>query len=505
LHASERETVPQRLRPFCELLLLLLVLAGTVRSLQHAAALLPQPFSLNFEEGNQLDAALAVARGRPLYPPVGNPPYIVHPYGPVFYLVHGLAVRLSGPSFVPGRVLVLGAGLAVALLLIAWLRRATASWSIALGFGLTFLSVSLVRTWLPLLRVDLPGLLLALVGLYLVATCRRPVLAALCFLAALFTKPTFVAAPLASLFYLALARRWAMARRLAATLVLGGLSGLALLAALTRGWALFHMFLAFPDPYSLHLYATRIAPFFVRNLPLVAGTVLLAVTAFRRRHPSLPLLYAALATVMTLTAGKWGSDANHFLEWQAALALAAGIGYAEFCSHPGTESAVALIPLTMAIIIGFGLSNPAGLSPLLRDCREAYRLAQQTPGEVLSENPGAAVLSGKTVWLSNAFEFRSLSAAGRLNPQPLIGMVEGRFFSLILLQEDLPTLAQQVSQPPTENTIWSREFVQALGQNYRQVRTFSCAGANDAFVPLASAANNRTTSLGVDDGATAHR
>src|SRR5579884_1536988 len=190
---------------------------------------------------------------------------------------------------------------------------------------------------------------------------QRPVFAALCFLAALFTKPTFVAAPLASLLYLALERRWAMARRLAATLLLGGLSALALLAALTHGWALFHMFLAFPDPYSLRLYAVRIAPFFIRNLPLVAGAVPLAVAAGRLRQPSLPLLYAALATVTTLTAGKWGSDANHFLEWQAALALAAGIGYAEFRFHAGAESAVALVPLMMAVVIGFGLVNPAGL------------------------------------------------------------------------------------------------------------------------------------------------
>jgi len=484
MHAPGREMAPQGLRKFSELLLLLLVLAGTVRSLQFAAVQIPQPFSLNFEEGNQLDAALAVATGRPLYPPVGNPPYIVHPYGPVFYLLHGLAVRLFGLSFAPGRVLVLGAGVAVALLLIAWLKRMTASWSIALGFGLTFLAVPLVRTWLPLLRVDLWGLLLTLLGLYQVAMGQRPVFAALCFLAALFTKPTFVAAPLASLLYLALERRWAMARRLAATLLLGGLSALALLAALTHGWALFHMFLAFPDPYSLRLYAVRIAPFFIRNLPLVAGAVLLAVAAGRLRQPSLPLLYAALATVTTLTAGKWGSDANHFLEWQAALALAAGIGYAEFRFHAGAESAVALVPLLMAVVIGFGLVNPAGLSPLLRDCREVYGLARETPGELLSENPGAAVLSGKTVWLSNAFEFRSLSAAGRLNPQPLIGMVERRFFSLILLQEDWPTLVRQASQPPTENTIWPREFVQALGRNYRPLRTFSCAGANDAFVPI---------------------
>src|SRR5579884_838004 len=128
--------------------------------------------------------------------------------------------------------------------------------------------------------------------------------------------------------------------------------------------------------------------------------------------------------------------------------------------------------------------QPGWTSPLLRDCREVYGLARETPGELLSENPGAAVLSGKTVWLSNAFEFRSLSAAGRLNPQPLIGMVERRFFSLILLQEDWPTLVGQASQPPTENTIWPREFVQALGRNYRPLRTFSCAGANDAFVPI---------------------
>lgn len=473
----------QRFVAATEILLLVLAIAGTVKSLRAAVERLSVPYGLNFEEGNQLDAALRVAHAQDLYPPVGRPPYIVHPYGPIFYLADGALVRLFGVSFAPGRTLVLLAGMGIAGLVMALLRRNGVGWGVAAGFGLSFLAVPLVRTWLPLLRVDLPGLLLTLLGIYSFSEGRRILIPALCFLAALFTKPTFLAAPLACLLYFAIRRRWRPLWQLGAALVVGGGVGLGGLAIATRGWALFHMFLAFPDPYSLRFYGNLIAPFAIRNLPWMVGVALLVREAWRNGERPLPLLYVLLATLATLTAGKWGSDANHFLEWQAALCWAGGLGYWRYRSHAVPEMALGLLPLLMAAVIGVGLTENTHLSPLLADCPTAYRWARETPGEVLSENPAAAVLAGKTVWISNAFEYASLGRAGRLDPQPLVQQVRQKFFSLVLLRDDPVELERRARRPLEPLTIWPLDFVLALRRNYQLVGRFSCAGANFAYQP----------------------
>jgi hypothetical protein len=441
---------------------------------------------VNFEEGKILNAGLRITHGLTPYPPLSHPPYFMNVYGPVFYYVMAPLVKWFGLSFTAPRILVLASGLTVAVLLVLLLRHWTKSWVIALGFGLSFLAASLVRDWVHVLRVNLFGAVLALTGLYVFTKTRSLIWPALLFLAALFTEITFLAAPVACICYLLLAGERRRAYRFTGWMLLFGVGGLMSLGLGTHGWALFDMFLTHPDTYSLGIYFSRIGPFVALNTGLVVGAFALALTDFRRRSFSLPLLYCAFASLMTLTAGKIAADGNHLLEWQAAMCLGAGCGYGALRKRWGFEPALALIPLAVVSLALLGLSEGRQVNPALAGCPAAYQFAAEQPGELLAENSGLAAVSGKRMWLNDFFEYSILGTAGRLDQQPLIQMVQQRFFGVIVLGDDLPTLQRSVTTP---NPPWPPQFISALAANYHQVAQFACAGANFAFEPNHSASS----------------
>jgi hypothetical protein len=487
---SLRTTEPPPVFRWSENVFLAAVILGCLATLWFAAARVRVPFAVNFEEGNILNAALRITRGATPYPPVGNPPYVVSPYGPVFYYAAAPLVAWFGTGFTASRLLVLASGVLATLFLVLLLARWTGSRRIALAFGLLFLALPLVRNWIFVLRVDLFALALALAGLYVFSLRRRPVWPALLFLAALFAKITMLAAPVACWLYLLLAgerrRAWSFAGWMAGL----GLAAFAALEYATGGWLAFHLFLTHPDPYLFSHYFATVLPHALLNVVLLIAAAALAVHDYRRRAFSLPLLYFLLASVATLTAGKLGSDSNHLLEWQAAMCLAAGCGYqaARRGGRPRPEAALALVPVGLMLVVLFAIPHSARLNPELTGCAEAYRFAGQHPGPLLSENSGAAVLSGKKVWLSNAFEYAFLGKAGRLDQPPLARLVRDRFFNLILLGADLPELEKQAREPAAPTTIWPPAFVSALARNYRPVARFSCRDAKVAFEPVRAGA-----------------
>jgi hypothetical protein len=486
-----RTTQPPPVIRWSEIVFFAAVVFGCIATLWFAARRIPLPFSLNPTEGIVLNGALRAARGQTPYPPVGMPPYVVNIFGPVSYYGLGPLIKLFGVSFTAPRLLVLASGILVALFLVLLLGRWTGSWRVAVSFGLFYLTLPLVRSWIALLRVDLFALALTLAGLYAFCVSRRPVWPALLFLAALFAKITMLAAPLACWLYLLLAGERRRAWSLAGWMVAPGLAALGALGYLTHGWLVFDLFLTHPDPYSLSRYAATILPYAFIDIVLLVAAAALAAQDLRRRTLSLPLLYFLLASVATLTAGKYGSDTNHLLEWQAAMCLAAGCGYQELRSRPKAEPVAALVPAGLALLVLFAIPHGVAPAPKRAGCTQAYRFVEQHPGQLLSQDPGIAVLSGRKVWVSDPFEYKFLGQAGRLNQEPLIQMVQKKFFSVILLGSDLPDLERSAADPQAPETIWPAGFVSALARNYRPVARFSCRDARVAFEPVGTGAISR--------------
>ncbi|HVC00119.1 MAG TPA: hypothetical protein VNJ12_12415, partial [Candidatus Dormibacteraeota bacterium] len=84
---------------------------------------------------------------------------------------------------------------------------------------------------------------------------------------------------------------------------------------------------------------------------------------------------------MTFTIGQWANDANHLLEWQAALCLAAGCGYHMLRNRQKVDVAAALIPIGVILLIVLGLPESPRVIPELAGCPAAYQFAEQQPGQ----------------------------------------------------------------------------------------------------------------------------
>ena len=211
--AAPRQPTPQglliaRLTAACEWLLAAAVILGVLSAGWQAIYKITAPYQLDYGEGVVLAGALRVAQGQSLYPPVEGVPYVIDPWGPVLYLLLAAPARIFGASFVALRLLSAAATLASTLFLFLLLRLWTRSRKVALIFSLLYFSLPVIRVWSWLLRADHFGIAFSLAGVYLFAAHPRRWLAAAClFVAAVFIKPTFIAAPLAVILYLLAQKR----------------------------------------------------------------------------------------------------------------------------------------------------------------------------------------------------------------------------------------------------------------------------------------------------------
>ncbi len=174
---------------------------------------LRRPFQMDYGEGVILNSAVRILHGQPLYPDPHAYPTVLNPYGPVGYYLAAACVSLGGVSFVYPRLLMLGCGLLVALLLVLLIEHWTGNWALAWAFGLFFVTMRATLLWWPLLRFDLLAMAISLGGflVWLRAPDRWWPLATVLFAMALFVKPTALPIPAACCLSRLAERQWTSA------------------------------------------------------------------------------------------------------------------------------------------------------------------------------------------------------------------------------------------------------------------------------------------------------
>jgi len=459
------------------------VVAAALLTVWQAAAEARLPFQLDYEEGNILNAAVRLDAGHTAYPDPQAYPNALNPYGPIGYWLAAECVRLAGLGFTLPRLVMLVAGLVIALLLVLLTRRWSGSGLLAAAFGLYFLANGVTRAWLPLLRVDLLAIALSLAGLWL---CMRSegrawVPASFLFALALFVKYTALAAPAACVLYLLVRREFRRALLLAGTLAALCLAGFAWMEAATGGQFFFHMFRTHPDPYTFR----RLLGIFILVEPSVVALAPLLLAFFltkaRRNLPALLYLLCAIGVVL-ITGGKAGSFINHFLEPIAACTIAAALGYRAWAESPRAPRLLPLLPCLLGLValyLSDAFTHDTRVVPLnVSGCVELYRLVRDSHSHlVLSENVGAVVLAGLEPEVSNPFVLNQLVRHHDLPAQPLEQMVAERKFGMIILTNEPETMEMAGS------TRWWPRLVREMDKNYRVAKIYDCAEANVVLAP----------------------
>ena len=453
------------------------------------------PFQFDYEEGNILNALLRITQGATPYPDPHALPSIINPYGPAAYYLLAVPVKVFGLAFVYPRAMIVGCAVAIAVLVAIELRRATKSIILAVSCGLVLLTIPNILEWAWMLRVDLLGIMFTAAGL--VVFTRRVddkasiVLPGVLFATALLVKPTLIAAPAACFLALMARRNLRDAAKLTGVTAAAFGCVIAIFAVTTRGAALTDIFFSHPDPFSFRVYTQGLTQMLTMSWPLVGLAIMGMARGFARREFAPALLWLPLATVTAITAGKLGSNANHFLEWNVALCLAAGIGLQE-CAKISSRTlawcATALAVVATALVIS---RQPDFLGNVNAEkgCPKAYEWVRTQAGpNLLSENVGALVLGGKKVWVSNPFVLAQLVERAGWSDDELVRMVRERRFDAIFTRMNYPGFADYLIHGHER---FSPALLHAIGENYDFESGFDCRDMNILYRPKPAIQSNQ--------------
>ena len=447
-------------------------------SVADAVNVLRAPVQLDYEEGNILNAGLRIVHGLTPYPDPHGWPIVFNPYGPLAYLSTAALVKVFGVGFTAPRLLIVLLAVVVAGLLVVLLRHFGSSWPVAIGFGSLFLCAPVTREWMAFLRVDMMGLALALAGLcvFFVAP-RRWYVAVVFFVAALFVKYTLLAAPATCALYLIVKQDWKRLWQAAGTGAALALGGFVATQIWTSGHFAFHMFGTHPDPFLFSSYIRDMTLLFW-DIPALWGLAALAVVHDGWRKKISPSsLYFLMALCGAMTVGKLGSNANHLFELIAAICLCAGMGWNAFAGWvkakgAGVVSALLLAGLAAAALVPFSFKFH---TVEIAGCEQAYAFLRSQGDQMLSENVGVLLLSGKPVLVSNPFVYTQLVTRAGWSDWQVRERLRNKQFDVVVLQ-----YREEGVFAPSDR--WSPGVLLDIRRNYRLAKEFSCSEAELAFV-----------------------
>ena len=427
------------------------------------------PYEVDYAEGVLLAKAALLAGGVPPYAATTTLPYVPLVYPPLFVALWAPFTVPAGLAFWPGRLIAcLGLLLAVACL-VRIVRHFRGGWSTCLLAATCFLWLPPVRVWSGLARVDTLSLGLSALGLcvFIVAPARARGWGTLCFILAVLTKQSVLAAPLAA--YVALF--WSGERRAAlrqALLFAAGVGGaLAALQLVTGGALLRDIVVGNLLAWSLHALAKGLKDF-LQGAPLLLAAALGAVpTALARPQTRVLAIYVALGLAATLMYGKVGAGPNYLLESCFGLVLIFTCVVRPQLGRPlrrGTlnELAVALV-FVQLLLVAYPMT-PHGPDGDRDTQARLIRLVRALPGEVLGWPMGPIVQAGKTLWIEPD-ENCQMALAGHWDEAPLRELVRQHYFAAVLMGDSLPATSSVVTDLHTER--WSPTMLRVLDREYQ--------------------------------------
>jgi len=451
------------------------------------------PYQLDYGEGVLLHFVREWSQGRPIYSPAYAYPYITANYPPLTILAALLLTPLLGISYATGRLWALLAVVAVAGLVVAWVRREGKQWLPAVAAGLIWAGSPYIYHWAPLFRADLVGLALTLAGLGIVnAACsarageqpRRGLLflGALFFVAALYAKQTFLFAPAAALVFLFVRGYRRQTAEMALTMIVLGGGLFLLINNLTRGAFWFGMVSSNVNPFLWPEFWKQQADFFrtFAGLVLLAAWYLVEKFALDRSTPlraklGLPDCYLAAALLSLLFAGKAGAWENYFFEALTALALCAGLGLARLC-RSGKQLLRLAAPLLVLLQVGLIWHTPRTADRYLKLTRESNDamkpILAAASDPIVSEDMGLLVTNGKGLDYYS-FQYSQLARAGRWDQSWELEQLGRQRFSLVILEQGTRLDVDRYQR-------FTREFLSELDRNYRRAQA---VGKYELYTP----------------------
>ena len=429
------------------------------------------PYELDYGEGIVMWQAAHVISPSHAYHPISEPPFIVFHYTPLYQLVSWAVAHVVGDLQVAGRA-VSFAGFLITEVAVCVLvaRTAARRWSplVRWGSGVTaaLLAANLatIQGWVPVLRVDMLGLGLTFTGLALYFGGGNRYLAFVCFTAAVFTKQTLIAAPLACAL-VGLAVDWRRTiREVGAAVALGGLATAALEVA-TRGQFLRHTFTYNQNPFSARQAAEMIGANVLSILPVLpiglaaiafavspalrserAWRDVLRHSRWRRTTVGCGLLLG-ISFLISLSVGKVGANMNYFLEWNLACCVLAGLAIGMLLASRSARRGVMLGILAAALtgiyvvprlgtMVNKAFTLTAGARQMAQQTRADFeqllRTVESIPGPIVSYEMTVLVKAHRDIPIEPGIMF-TLARTGGWDERPFVERLDRGEYAAVIL------------------------------------------------------------------------
>jgi len=408
------------------------------------------PFDLEWMEGGMVESVRRLLAGKPLYvaPTLDFVPFI---YTPLFYWLSAALSLITGPGYLPLRLVAIAATLACLALILAIVRRETGRLVPAVvASGLFAAAYPLSGCWYDIARCDTLFLALLLAAFWLVRF-RPPgpyhALAGLLLVLSFLAKQAalFIALPLAG--YLVFRLRW-RALWFVASAVAGLVVSTLALDLATHGWYRFYV-LTLPGEHALLF--KHYTYFWATDIQLLIPASVLAVVYFRSAGRSRPMpMYLAL--LIGMLASAWlsraheGGYVNVIMPAAAGLALVAGLALGtvpDAAAKPGPLRTGLALGLGAAALVQFGLLfyRPDREIPTTADVKahaQVLSALAAVPGDIYCPNhPYLAVQAGKPSFVhmqavSDVTRSKQQKEARQLLAERDSALRSGRFRALVL-------------------------------------------------------------------------
>ena len=430
------------------------------------------PYQLDYGEGIVLWFARQLAHGHSIYLPLGAP-YATSNYPPVFLLLAASLDGVFGASYVWGRFLNFAATLLVTAFIIRFVQSETRNKRAAFLAGFFFLGSTFVYHWAPLFRVDMPGVVFTLAGVFCVWRWEKAasgvrsrvfntqlIFAIIFFLLALYTKHSLLFAPAAAAIAIFLRDKRAAIFFALALGITGGAIFLALEIFTRGGWS-FGLITANATVWTARVFLPLVQSFVVTYAVLLALGAWSWVARVRAKKIGVLEVYAAAALLSVVLAGREGAWENYFFEAIAMVCVFAGFAFARLLNAPRARWVLPAL-LVMQLFLFWNQHDPRIAQNLFDEARLANiqiaPLVQQAQGTVISEDMGLLVTNGKAVDYYT-FPYSTLARAGKWDQHWEIENLRAGNFPLVILMQGTRADVDHFGN-------FTRAFVSALDYAY---------------------------------------
>lgn len=442
------------------------------------------PFGIDYGEGIVWQQALLMLTSH-AYGEINSFPSIVFHYPPLYHLAVLSLTALTGwDMLVAGRIISISATFMIAIIIGLIINRSASvnisgkyRLLVSITSGLLVLSIPTILYWSQLMRVDMLALFLTLMGFYLgLKSFKKPVLvygAALFFVAAVYTKQTMLAAPIA-IFSLMLWLNPRLALAGISTCLISGFMFLGILNHITDGGFIHHIFLYNINSFKLERLYSLLGIISIHGLLIILAMLALRIGItenilplrglrnIERREfiiadPSRTTFFAILSyfiftTPMLILFAKEGSAPNYMIEWLITCVMLIGNMLFSFIGlldkHKGLENKsvnldlkirAILVPLLMTVYVSsfdYCLSkypiidnNPTQVAELTT----LLNMVQQSHQPVISDEMVILLHGGQRVVWEPAI-FAQLEVMGVWDSRTFVTKIRNNEFAMFITQ-----------------------------------------------------------------------